>query len=92
MLPREYVVKSDVVGLLTLVEVEVDTLVDTDFEVLVLTLEYVEKTVVVGVLTLFEVEVDVLVLADVVTLVDLLELKDVDRDVDVDVLDLTKLI
>ena len=92
MLPLEYVVESDVVGLLTLVEVEVDTLVDTDFEVLVLTLEYVEKTVVVGVLTLFEVEVDVLVLADVVTLVDLLELKDVDFDVDGDVLELTKLI
>ena len=44
--------------MLTLVEVEVDTLVDTDVEVLVLALEYVFETDVVGVLTDAEVEVD----------------------------------
>ena len=47
--------ETDVVGVLTLVEVEDDTLVDIDVEVLVLALEYVEKTVVVGVLKLVEV-------------------------------------
>lgn len=34
--------ETDVVGVLTLVEVEDDTLVDIDVEVLVLALEYVE--------------------------------------------------
>ena len=34
--------ETDVVGVLTLVDVDVDTLVVTDVEVLVLALEYVE--------------------------------------------------
>ena len=42
VLALEYVVETDVVGVLTLVDVEVDTLVVTDVEVLVLALEYVE--------------------------------------------------
>ena len=42
VLALEYVVETDVVGVLTLVDVEVDTLVLTDVEVLVLALEYVE--------------------------------------------------
>ena len=39
VLALEYVVETDVVGVLTLVEVEVDTLVLTDVEILVLALE-----------------------------------------------------
>ena len=56
MLPLEYVVEADVVGVLKLVEVEVDTLVLIDVQVLVLALEYVNNTVVVGVLTLVDVD------------------------------------
>ena len=83
MLPLEYVVETDVVGVLTLDEVEVDTLVDTDVEVLVLALEYVENTVVVGVLTLVDVDfdVDVLVLRDFDKLVDV---KDTEVDTEVE--------
>ena len=83
MLPLEYVVETDVVGVLTLDEVEVDTLVDTDVEVLVLALEYVENTVVVGVLTLVDVDfdVDVLVLRDFDKLVDV-EDTEVDTEVE----------
>ena len=83
MLPLEYVVETDVVGVLTLDEVEVDTLVDTDVEVLVLALEYVENTVVVGVLTLVGVDfdVDVLVLRDFDKLVDV-EDTEVDTEVE----------
>ena len=82
MLPREYVVEADVVGVLKLVEVEV---VLIDVEVLVLALEYVENTVVVGVLTLADVDLVVLVLTDVDTLVDLLKLNEVDVDTDFEV-------
>ena len=83
MLPLEYVVETDVVGVLTLDEVEVDALVDTDVEVLVLALEYVENTVVVGVLTLVGVDfdVDVLVLRDFDKLVDV-EDTEVDTEVE----------
>ena len=83
MLPLEYVVETDVVGVLTLDEVEVDALVDTDVEVLVLALEYVENTVVVGVLTLVDVDfdVDVLVLRDFDKLVDV---KDTEVDTEVE--------
>ena len=83
MLPLEYVVETDVVGVLTLDEVEVDALVDTDVEVLVLALEYVENTVVVGVLTLVDVDfdVDVLVLRDFDKLVDV-EGTEVDTEVE----------
>ena len=83
MLPLEYVVETDVVGVLTLDEVEVDALVDTDVEVLVLALEYVENTVVVGVLTLVDVDfdVDVLVLRDFDKLVDV-EDTEVDTEVE----------
>ena len=80
MLPLEYVVETDVVGVLTLDEVEVDTLVDTDVEVLVLALEYVENTVVVGVLTLVDVDFDV----DVLVLRDLDKLVDVEVDTEMD--------
>ena len=82
VLALERVLETNVVGVLTLVEVEVDTLVDTDVEVLVLVLEYVFETDLVGVLPVAEVEVDTLVDADVevlvLTLVDLLELLEVD--------------
>ena len=85
MLPLEYVVEADVVGVLKLVEVEVDTLVLIDVQVLVLALEYVNNTVVVGVLTLVDVDLVVLVLGDVEGLVDLLELSEVDGETDVEV-------
>ena len=68
--------ETDVVGVLTLVEVEVEALVLTDVDTLVDLLELNEvdvETDVVGVLTLVEVEVDTLVVTDVEVLVLALE-------------------
>ena len=80
VLALENVLETDVVGVLTLVDVEVDILVDIDVEVLVLALEYVGNTVVVGVLTLVDVDEEVLVLTEVDTLVDVEAEDEIDFD------------